>query len=59
MVHPNKAAAIEACQKYSDTIGELQIALGISEECEDSCCATYISTQYLDENGKERTYTAF
>ncbi len=57
MVHPNKAAAIEAIQRYITVTCRLQAELGISEHCEDSCCVTYITTQYLDENGKEQTYT--
>jgi hypothetical protein len=57
MVHPNKEAAIAACHEYNVEAEKLRQRLGVYEECEDSCCTTYIKTRYVDEHGKEQTYS--
>lgn len=57
MIHPNIEAAREALQQYREEVCKLMDKLGITEQCEDSCCATYASTDYIADDGNRRTLT--
>jgi hypothetical protein len=49
-------AAKAACQEYVDAIHALQDKLGVWEENEDSCSATYTYAHYRDECGNVKKY---
>ena len=51
-IHPNKEAALSALKEYQVAVFELQEKLGIVDECEDSCCATYSTVKFYGHDGK-------
>ena len=54
IIHENIEAARAACTEYVKAIYELQAKLGVWEENEDSCSATYTYARYYDERGNVR-----
>jgi predicted translin family RNA/ssDNA-binding protein len=57
-LHQSREEAKKACQEYVEALLELQERLGVWEENEDSCSATYVYAEYL-ENGKKEKYCHF
>lgn len=55
-IHKNLAAAKIACEKYITAISNLQAALGVWEENEDSSVVTYTYAKYYDEDGNVKIY---
>lgn len=55
-IYPDLQSAKEACAEYVEKIWELRDKMGVSEECDDSCCAVHISAKYYDDRGGVRAY---
>lgn len=51
MIYPNRQAALDAIRDFQVRVEAIRTELGIWEECEDSCCATYAYAQYLADDG--------
>jgi hypothetical protein len=58
-IYPNLQAARDAIAALNLAISELMTNAGATLECDDSCCATYFQVQYMDENGKIRTFSGW
>jgi hypothetical protein len=56
LIYEDKARAKAACEEYVRTIHSLQEKLGVWEENEDSCSATWTYARYRDESGKVVDY---
>jgi len=51
-IHPNKEAALTALREYREALNILSEKFGVSEECEDSCCAVYATVQFYTSDGE-------
>jgi regulator of sigma D len=58
MIYPNKSAAQDALSEAENRLSAIMEELGLRFECEDSCCATYFSAEYRDENGRLQTLSS-
>jgi hypothetical protein len=56
IIHDNITLAKSACEQYIKAIYELQSTLGVWEENEDSCSATFTYAEYRDEMGNLKKY---
>ena len=56
VIHESLAAAKAACEAYVKIMQNHLELLGVWEENEDSCAATYIYARYRDEAGQVKTY---
>lgn len=48
MVYKNIEDARQALNTYNALVTALQREMGVTEECEDSCCATFAKVRYYD-----------
>lgn len=51
-IHPNRAAASEACYEFNERLDALVQELGAWMENDDSCSGDRIYAKYYDEDGK-------
>lgn len=56
IIHNDKSAAKSACEQYVAAMHDLQSKLGVWEENDDSCSATWAYARYRDESGKVVNY---
>ena len=56
IIYDDKAGAKAACEEYVKAMHDLQEKLGVWEENEDSCSATWAYARYRDESGKVVNY---
>jgi len=56
MIYPHREAAKQACEELNEKIQALLEQYDAYEECDDSCCATYLVVKYYNEEGKEKKY---
>lgn len=51
-IHPNKETALTALREYREALNMLSEKFGVSEECEDSCCAIYTTVRFYGSDGE-------
>lgn len=51
-IHPNKEAAFTALREYREALNKLSEKSGVTEECEDSCCAIYATVRFYGDDGE-------